>query len=152
MRRKSLRLPLCCLMMATLLGCIDSKTPDLYSVLFSQPPLLYQQGVYADGALIGAVVSTEAGVGNAVKIAISIQDEFKSMMTTHTVFYVSKGRLNRSTVDSFGGDLAYDTPILGFGSKLSMTLFKMKTLLTRSSAVAGRQAKFLSGQMGSASF
>ena len=147
MRRSLLRMLAGLVLMAALSGCMSQKVPDLYSVMFSHPPQIYQKDVYAGSIKIGEIISRESGSGGAVKLSVSIQSEFLPMMTTHAVFYVSGGRLNRETVDSYGAPLPIEVPVLGFTSKLSLAMFRVKTLLTQSASVAGRQAALLSQQM-----
>lgn len=121
-------------------GCAETQSVDNYQVMFRGLPNIYDTAVYAGGVRIGEIVSTETGAANAVKVAISIDGEFISMMTANTVFYVSAGRLNRATVDAYGAPLGIKTPILGFPSKWSLHMFKLKTLLARSADAAAQEA------------
>lgn len=147
MRRFFLLIAVVLVSTALLSGCTQNQTNDHYQVMFRGLPGIYDDAVYAGGVNIGRIVSTESGAGNAVKVAIAIDAAFKPLIAENSVFYVAAGRLNHATLDAWGAPLDASTPILGFPSKLSFQMFKLKTLLTRSADAAAREAEGLSRQM-----
>jgi hypothetical protein len=121
-------------------GCTQ-KAPDAYLVMFEDAPNLFENKVYHLGSEIGDILETQAGPTGAVRLSLAIHSGHQDRITETTVFYVAAGRLNLASLSGYGPPLAPGQAILGFGSKMALRWFKVKTALGQSSLAAAAKAQ-----------
>jgi hypothetical protein len=131
---------LAALMLLMLSGCNLSSQDPVYFVMFEEAPQLFDSGVYHQGEKIGEIVSQETGPSLAHKVTISVPDQYRDLIQTQTVFFVSSGRLHLAALAAYGEPLALGSPVLGFRSKSAMLAFRVKNLMQPLPAAAGQDA------------
>ena len=125
-------------------GCSQlSGNKDVYFVMFDAKPQLYDTKVYFLGKPIGEILSQDKIALNGAKFSVKIDSDYKKMMKNNTVFFEDMGKLNYASVGSLGKAVDPGAKLLGFDSKLSLIMFKAKTLLSQSAIVASRRANQL---------
>ena len=130
------------LVIATVAGC-STPSNDVYYVMFDNMPNIFDKSVYFNGMEIGEITAQEAGENNIYQVTVTLQGENRNLIKNNVVFYLSAGRLEYATLGNFGEPAPYETKILGFASKGSLVLFKVKTILGQSSLTAAKKANQL---------
>ena len=126
----------------TICGC-SKQEGNVFYVMFKDNPNITSNAVYADGDEIGAIISQKTGFGNIYEVEISVGNQQMDKMRDDAVFCVSKGRLERHTVQGGGALLPRETPILGFNSSFSLSWYKTKNALKNISMEASKDAREL---------
>ncbi|MBI9082006.1 MAG: hypothetical protein JEZ11_00325 [Desulfobacterales bacterium] len=117
-------------------GCARQQGPETYGVIFDGTPSLFDRQVYHMGERIGDIIESRTGANLAVKLDVVIDPDRRALLTESSVFFVSAGRLNLASLSATGAPLAPGANFLGFGSKISLALFKVRNLLGQPSAAA----------------
>ena len=133
-------------MVVALAGCAQKQGAETYGVIFDRAPSLFERQVYHLGERIGDIVESRSGANLAVTLDITIDPDHRALLTESTVFFVSAGRLNLASLSATGAPLAPGVTFPGFGSKISMTLFKVRNLLGQPAIAArARAARLAAG-------
>ena len=121
-------------------GCAQKQGAETYRVIFDRSPSLFDRQVYHLGERVGDILESRTGANLAVKLDITIDPDRRALLTESTVFFVSAGRLNLASLSATGAPLAPGVTFPGFGSKISMTLFKVRNLLGQPATAARARA------------
>ena len=119
------------------------QAPDVYWVMTDAVPNIFDNQVIYNGVAVGEIRSRDTSPLMVTRLAVTIQPEFRDLITNTTVFYVSAGRLTIDHLVRLGSPAAPGAILLGFPSKLSLQWFKARNVFSRSADVAAETARQL---------
>ena len=137
------RWSLVAVLLIAMMGCAQPQGPETYGVIFDKAPSIFDRQVYHMGEKIGDIMESRTGANLAVKLDVAIDVDRRSLLTESTVFFVSAGRMNLASLSAIGAPLAPGASFLGFGSKMSLNLFRVRNLLGQPAAAAMAKAASL---------
>jgi len=98
----------------------------VFYVIFNDKLEITTNDIYSNGFRIGEILSQELDDNNDVVTKISINGDYKKLMKSNTIFYVSDGVLEYDTVGDEGKLIKEGSKLLGFNGKSSMYLYKAR--------------------------
>jgi len=116
------------LLFSNLVSCNTENNDGTYYLTFEEKPYLQKDEVFSKGFKIGNILSQQLEKNNLVTIKIKIDEHYKELIKTNTIFYISEGRLEYDTVGDEGKVITSDSKLFGFNNKTSMYLYKAKKL------------------------
>jgi len=140
MRRSVLFTLLFALILAT--GCQESKG-NVFYIMFDSHPTLFENGVFANGVGIGEIVETATAGNGVTRLAVVMNGDGKDMLTDSSAFYVASGRLTHIALAGYGNPVEPGAKLMGFSSRMGVSWFKTKNLMTQTPWAAAIQAQEL---------
>jgi len=140
MRRSVLFTILFTLILAT--GCQEKKG-NVFFIMFAGTPILFENGVFANGVGIGEIVETATAGNGVTRLAVVMNGDGKAMLKDSSAFYVATGRLMHFSLAGFGNPVEPGAKLMGFSSRMGVGWFKTKNLMTQTSRAAAKRAQEL---------
>jgi hypothetical protein len=119
-----------------------------YTIIFDDMPKISSDLIFYANREIGKIITKDEGAKKVVRITAQLDDDFLLEMGNNIAFYPDYGRLNATRLQAVGKPLPDDAIFCGFSSKLSLSWFKLKTLLENRISAANRRALNLYRQSG----
>jgi len=123
-------------------GCQEKKD-NVFFIMFENTPNLFENGVYADGVVIGEIVEKATAGHGVTRLAIVVNGDGKDLLQDSSAFYVSTGRLTHTTLAGFGNPVEPGAKLIGFNSRMGVGWFRTKNLMTQTSRAAAQRAQEL---------
>lgn len=119
-----------------------------YTIIFDDLPKISSDQIFYANREVGKILTQDEGANKVVRITARLDEDFLQEMGNNIAFFPDYGRLNAMRLQAVGKPLPDDAIFCGFSSKMSLTWFRLKTLLKNRISAANRRALNLYRQSG----